>query len=68
MCLVVFFTLITIIKLCPRGAQTCWRDLELDTMTLNFRHDHHSQIMYLHTEKQVALGLGDQKFYEITQK
>jgi len=39
---------------CTTGCCFCWRDLDLDTMTLNPRRDNHSLVMYLHTKKQVA--------------
>ena len=45
-----------------------WRDLDLDTMTLNPRRDDHSLVMYLHTKKQVAGSWQSKDLGEKTQK
>jgi len=50
----------TIIKLCPRGAQTCAlllfcdRDLEINCMTLKLEGDLYILKMYLHTENKAV--------------
>jgi len=42
------------IKLCPRGAQTCSRDLKINPMTLKLEGDLDILKMYPHTEKKAA--------------